>query len=118
MNLSLSYLPSLCEEEVWRVTFFYTVVSCVSNFPLDSDNGRTYYMLRVMAVVRAVATLQFSAVRRTHRNSGYLGNQGGHNTMNYVAVNEGRYAVVSTSSRYLVQCFSPSLDARPFGGPK
>ena len=28
-----------------------------------------------------------------------LGNQGGHNTINYVAVNEGRYAVVSTSSR-------------------
>lgn len=28
-----------------------------------------------------------------------LGNQGGHNTINYVAVNKGRYAVVSTSLR-------------------
>jgi hypothetical protein len=56
LPLSLSYFSSLCEEEVWRITFF--VVSCVSNFPLDSDNGRTCYMLRVMAVVRAAARHQ------------------------------------------------------------
>lgn len=52
--LSLSWFSSLCGKGVWKVAFFSTVLFCASNSPRDSDNDRTYYMLRVMAVVRAV----------------------------------------------------------------
>lgn len=77
--LFLILFLSLYEEEVWRITFFYTVVSCISKFPLDSDNGRTFYMLHVVAVyaplldIRCLSRIlhcRFSAVRRAHTNGG------------------------------------------------
>ena len=49
--LSLSWFSSLCGKGVWKVAFFSTVVLYVSASPLDSDNNRTYYLLRVTAVV-------------------------------------------------------------------